>query len=151
MGNNLTVNARKNFVLNNIKRLHEAMDSQLREEQAGCRKDRSCCEQIVTFRSVIEQCLEFQKPLYINFVDFKKAFDIVPRESIWKIAHINGIPYKFINIFRSIYQNSTCCIKTEDSFTYYFSIETGVRQGCVLSPFLFIIILDFIMKNQQMK
>ena len=129
-----------------LQRLHEAMDSQLREEQAGCRKDRSCCEQ-----NFIEQCRQFQKPLYINFIDFKKALDTVPRESKWKIAHIYGIPYTFSNIFKSMYQNSTCCIKTEDSLTCYFSIETGVRQGCILSPFLFIITLDFIMKNQQIK
>ena len=145
-GNNLIGSARKNFVLL-FKRLQEAMDSQLREEQAGFRKDRLCCEHIITLRNIIEQCLEFQKPLYIKFIDCKKAFDSVDGESIWKIAHIYGILDKLVNMFKSIYQNSTCSIKTEDGFTDYILIETGLRQLCILSPFLFIVVLDFIMKK----
>ena len=62
-------------------------------------------------------------------------------------AHIYGIPDKFINILKNIYQNSTCCIKMEDGFTDYFSVETGVHQGCILLPFLFIMVLDLITKN----
>ena len=46
-----------------------------------------------------------------------------------------------------MYLNSTCCIKTEERFTDYLPIETGVRQGCILSPFLFIMVLDFIMRK----
>ena len=123
------------------------IDDRFREEQAGFRKGRSCCEQIFTLRNIIEQCVEFQKPLHITFIDFKKASDSIHRESIWKIARLYGIPEKFIKIFKNIYLNSTCCIKTVEGFTDYFPIETGVRQGCILSPFLFILVLDFIMRK----
>ena len=63
-------------------RLRNSIDSRLREEQAGFRPGRSCTEQIFTLRNVIEQCIEFQKPLSLNFIDFKKAFESVHRESL---------------------------------------------------------------------
>ena len=63
--------------------------------------------------------------------------------------HTYGISDKFVDVFKSIYQNSTCCIKTDDGFTDHFSIETGVRQESMLSPFLFIMVLDFIMKKSK--
>ena len=68
-----------------LNRLREHVDSSLREEQAGFRKGRSCSEQIFTLRTIIEQSLEHQTPLIINFIDFKKAFDSIHRESLWKI------------------------------------------------------------------
>ncbi|KAK1786550.1 hypothetical protein P4O66_002993 [Electrophorus voltai] len=55
------------------------------EEQAGFRAGRSCSEQIYTLCNIIEQCIEFQRPLFINIIDFKKAFDSVHRDSLWKI------------------------------------------------------------------
>ena len=71
-----------------LNRLREHVDSRLREEQAGFRKGRSCSEQIFTLRTIIEQSLEHQTPLIINFIDFKKAFDSIHRESLWKILKL---------------------------------------------------------------
>jgi len=51
-----------------------------------------------TLRNILEQCKEFQKSLAINFIDFKKVFDSVHRESIWEILRLHGIPEKIINI-----------------------------------------------------
>ena len=130
-----------------LKRLRAAVDARLREEQAGFRAGRSCTEQIFTLRNILEQCVEYQKSLAVNFVDFKKAFDSVHRHSLWQVAELYGIPGTFINIFKSIYQNSSCCVKTDTGTTEFFNIETGVRQGCILSPFLFLLIVDFVMNK----
>ena len=86
-------------------------------------------------------------PLLINYIDFKKAFDSIHSESLWKIAKTYGIPDKYINIFRSLYRNSSCCVKTRHGNTIMFDILTGVRQGCILSPFLFLLVIDYIMKR----
>ena len=102
-----------------------------------CKYRYVCNEQIFTLRNILEQCKEFQKSLVINFIDFKKAFDSVHRESIWEILKLYGIPHKIINIFISLYTNSQCCIRTKDGYSDMFDIITGVRQGCILSPFLF--------------
>ncbi|KAE9547262.1 hypothetical protein FO519_009526 [Halicephalobus sp. NKZ332] len=58
-----------------LRRLKDAVDPLLRENQAGFRSSRSCNEQIFTLRNIIEQSVEFQKPVLINFIDFSKAFD----------------------------------------------------------------------------
>ena len=83
-----------------LNRLREHVDSRLREEQAGFRKGRSCSEQIFTLRTIIEQSLEYQTPLIINFIDIKKAFDSIHRESLWKIVKLYGVPDRFINIIQ---------------------------------------------------
>ena len=51
----------------------------------------------------------------------------------------------FINIFKTFYLNSSCCVKTSVGNTDMFDIKTGVRQGCIIFPFLFLITIDFIM------
>jgi len=66
---------------------------------------------------------------------------------LWKILKLYGVPQKYITIFQSLYRNTTRCIKTNNGMTEMFHILTGVRQGCILSPFLFLIVIDFVMKK----
>ena len=82
-------------------RLLKAVDEQLREQQAGFRKDRSCTDQIAALRIIIEQSLEWNTSLFLNFVDFEKAFDSLDREVLWNLMAHYGIPQKFINIIRN--------------------------------------------------
>ena len=89
--------------------------------------------------------MEFNRKLYINFIDFKKAFDSVHREKVWNIAKVYGIPPKVIRIFKSFYLNSCCCIRTGTGHTEYFDIISGVRQGCILSPLLFLLTIPLIL------
>ena len=134
-----------NYIL--LTRLKNSLDSLLRENQAGFRNGRSCSEQIFTTRQLIEQSIEWQSNLVLNFIDFKKAFDSVHRESLWKILELYGIPQKFKNIIKAQYVGCKCCIKTEEGYSEFFDIRSGVRQGCILSPFLFIILVDFMMRK----
>uniref|UniRef100_A0A914VWH3 Reverse transcriptase domain-containing protein n=1 Tax=Plectus sambesii TaxID=2011161 RepID=A0A914VWH3_9BILA len=61
--------------------------------------------------------------------------------------HLYEIPRKFIAAFQSLYHHSNCCIKTGTGHTEFFAIKTGVRQGCILSPFLFLVALDFVTRK----
>ena len=81
----------------------------------------------------------------------KKAFNSVHRPSLWKILTYYGIPDRFINIFKELYDNSSCCVKTASGNTEFFEIVSGVRQGCILLPFLFIIVTDFVMRRTMDK
>jgi len=81
----------------------------------------------------------------------KKAFDSVHRSSLWKILTYYSIPDRFINIFKALYDNSSCCVKTASRYTEFFEIVSGVRQGCILLPFLFIIVIDFVMRRTMDK
>jgi len=73
----------------------------------------------------------------VNFVDFKKAFDCIHRDSLWQIAAEYGVPSKVINIMKSFYKDSRFAVKVDDDLSDFFEICSGVRQGCVLSPLLF--------------
>ncbi len=124
-----------------LQRLMTEADNILREEQAGFRKGRSCSEQIFTLCNIIEQCREFLTTLIINYIDSKKAFNSIPSESLWQIVQLYGAPSKYADIFRALYRNSTCQVRTCSDTTNDFDIMTGVRQGCILSPFLFLIVI----------
>ena len=75
-----------------LDRISEALDPLLRKEQAGFRKGKSCGDHIFTLRQILEQCQEWNTPFYANFVDFKKAFDSIHRDSLWRILRHYGIP-----------------------------------------------------------
>ena len=127
-----------------IKRISEAIDSLLRKEQAGFRKGKGCVDQIFILRNIIEQCTEWQRQLYINFIDFEKAFDSIHRETLWKIIKFYGILQHLINLIKAFYENFKCTVGSEQ---LYFPIKTGVRQGCVMSSTLFIIAIDWVMRQ----
>jgi len=84
---------------------------------------------------------------YVNFVDFKKAFDSIHRYSLWKIIQLYGIPQKYINIFQALYRHTRCCIRINHGVTDMFDILTRVRQGVILSRFLFLMVIDFLMRK----
>nr|KAG5702955.1 hypothetical protein BaRGS_034728 [Batillaria attramentaria] len=124
-----------------------AVDPLLRDQQAGFRQNRSCVDQIATLRIIVEQSLEWNSPLYINFVDYEKAFDSVDRETLWKLLRHYGVPIKLVNLIKNSYDGMTCRIIHGGQLTDSFHVKTGVRQGCLLSPFLFLLAIDWIMKT----
>nr|KAG5712455.1 hypothetical protein BaRGS_011429 [Batillaria attramentaria] len=130
-----------------LERLKTALDKTLREEQAGFRNDRSCTDHIATMRIIIEQSLEWQTPLYSTFVDFQKAFDSVDREVIWKLMSHYGFPPKFVNVIRQLYEDATCQVIHDGKLTEPFTVRTGVRQGCILSPTIFLMVVDWVMRQ----
>ncbi len=132
-----------------LERIRSAIDEKLRDEQAGFRCGRSCTDQIATLRVIIEQSLEWQSPLYINFVDFKKAFDMVDRDTLWKVLRHYGIPVKITSIIQGLYKNTKCQVIHNSSLSPSFSVHTGVRQGCLLSPLIFSVVIDWIMKTSM--
>lgn len=135
-------------VLNRVilKRIKASVEHRLRKEQAGFREHRSCTDLINTLRIILEQSIEWQSPLYLAFIDFEKAFDSINQEIMWKILERYGLPSKIINLIRSQYDGYVCRIVHEGVLSNPIGIETGVKQGCVLSPTLFIIVLDSIMR-----
>jgi len=128
-----------------LERIKDAVDSKLRDQQAGFRKNRSCADQIATLRIIIEQSLEWNTSVYINFVDYEKAFDSVNRETLWQLLRHYGIPNKMVNLIKNSYDGICCRVLHEGQLTRQFEVKTGVRQGCLLSPFLFLLVIDWIM------
>ena len=130
-----------------LNRISTALDPMLRKEQAGFRKGRSCGEHIFTLRQILEQCQEWKTPCYVNFIDFEKAFDSIQRESLWCILRHYGIPCKIVTIIKMLYEGFKSKVICGQNLTEEFDIKTGVKQGCILSPFLFCLTIDWIMKR----
>ncbi|CAG9118026.1 unnamed protein product [Plutella xylostella] len=130
-----------------LTRLSASVDKTLREHQAGFRKSRSCVDHINALRIIIEQCSEWQSDLYLLFVDFEKAFDTVRWSALWKALERKGIPMKIINLIRALYDNSSCRVLHSGKLSDPIKLRAGVRQGCLLSPTLFIILLDEVLRK----
>ena len=130
-----------------LHRIKASVERILREEQAGFRGGRSCVDQIFVVRTIIEQSLEWNSSLYINFIDFEKAFDSVHHATLWDILRSYGFPAKIINILSSMYANNRCCVRHGGGHSDWFQVKSGVRQGCVISPLLFNIVMDWVMKR----
>nr|KAG5696355.1 hypothetical protein BaRGS_028350 [Batillaria attramentaria] len=138
------------FIFNSrviLERMREAVDPMLRDQQAGFRRNRSCADQIASLRIIVEQSLEWNSPLYINFIDYEKAFDNVAREALWKLLRYYGVPGKIISLVWCTCQDMSCRTAHAGQLSESFEVKTGVRQGCLLSPFLFFLIIDWIMKT----
>ena len=117
----------------------------LRKEQAGFRKERSCGEHIhPTTDSRTKPGME--NTCYVNFIDLEKAFDSIHRESLWCILRHYGVPCKIVTIIKMLYEGFKSKVICGQNLTEEFDIKTGVKQGCILSPFLFCLAIDWIMK-----
>ena len=128
-----------------LARFDDLYDSYARDNQAGFKKGRGCRDQVFALRQIIEQRSEYNRPTVMVFIDFKAAFDSVKRDAIWKILEDHGMPDKLLRILRNMYSQSNSIVRRNDNLSEAFHVETGVRQGGVLSPFLFNILIDRIL------
>jgi hypothetical protein len=111
--------------------------------QAGFRKDHRTTDQLFILRTVVEQSKAKKKPLYCCFVDFKKAFDTVPREMLWQVLAGLGVGGKFLQCLQSMYAKDTVRVNhPTEGLSSSFRCQQGVKQGCPLSPLLFGLYLD---------
>ena len=95
----------------------------------------------------MEKAREFQKNIYFCFIDYAKAFDCVDHNKLWKILKEMRIPDHLTGILRNLYAGQETTVKTGHGTTDCFQIGQGVRQGCILSPCLFNLYAEYIMRN----
>lgn len=112
----------------------------MRDEQAEFRQERSCVDQIATLRIINEQTIEWQTSLFLNFIDFQKSFDSVDHQVLWKSSNT-------MELIQSLYDRFTCQVIHERTLTEAFPLTTGVRQGCLLSPLHFLLVIDWVIRT----
>ena len=112
------------------------MNPELPDVQARFRKGKGTKDQIANIHWIIEKAREFQKNIYLCFIDCAKVFDCVDLNKLWKILKEMGIP-DLTCLLRNLYAGQEATVKTGHRTTDWFQIGKRVRQGCLLSPCLF--------------
>ena len=115
----------------------EYVNRELPDIQAGFRKVRGTRDQIANIHWIMEKAREFQKNIYFCFIDYAKAFDCVDHKKLWKILKEMVIPEHLTCLLRNLYAGQEATLRTRHKATDCFQIGKGVRQGCILSPYLF--------------
>ena len=123
------------------------MNHELPDVQAGFRKGRGTKDQIAKICWIIEKAKEFQKNIYFCFIDYAKAFDCVDHNKRWKILKEMGIPDQLTCLLRNLYAGQEATVRTGHGTTDWFQIGKAVCQGCILSPCLFNLYAEYIMRN----
>ena len=88
-----------------------------------------------------------RKNIYFCFFDYAKAFDCVDHNKLWIILKEMGIPDHLTCLLRNLYAGQEATIRTGHGSTDWLQIRKGVRQGCILSPYLFNLYAEYIMRN----
>ena len=117
------------------------MNHELPDVQAGFRKGRGTRDQIANICWIMEKAREFQKNIYFCF------FDYVDHNKLWKILKEMGIPDHLTCLLRNLYAGQEATVRTGHGTTDWFQIGKGVRQGYILSPCLFNLYAEYIMRN----
>src|SRR5574338_718232 len=132
-------------------RLQQYVNHELPDVQAGFRKGRGTRDQIANMRWIIEKAREFQKNIYFCFIDYAKAFDCVDHNKLWKILKEMEIPDHLTCLLRNLYAGQEATVRTGHRTTDWFQIGKGVGEGCTLSPCLFNLYAEYIMRNTELE
>ena len=128
-------------------RLQQYVNWELPDVQAAFRKDRGTRDQIANVCWIIEKAREFQKNINFCFIDYTKAFDCLDHKKLLETLKEMGIPDHLTCLLRNLYAGPEATVRTKPGTTDWFQIGKGVRQGCILSPCLFNLYAEYIMRN----
>ena len=123
------------------------MNHELPDIQAGFRKSRGTRDQIANICWIIKKSREFQKNIYFYFIDYAKAFDCVDHNKPCKILKEMVIKDHLTCLLRNLYASKEATVRTRHGKTDCFQIAKGVHQGCILSPCLFNLYAEYIIRN----
>ena len=134
-----------------IERVMEITDGRISEEQGGFRSGRGCVDQIFTVKMLAEKYLVKGRKLYAAFMDLEKAYDRVDWDALWDVLKIYGVGGQLLQGIKAFYQGANACVKIGGELSESFCIKTGVRQGCVMSPWLFNVYMDGVIREMKAK
>ena len=112
------------------------------DSQFGFVPGRGTTDAIFVVRQLQEKYLAASKRLYMAFVDLEKAFDRVPRKVIWWALRKLGVEEWIVRLVQGMYANARSRVRVGEGYSEEFEVKVGVHQGSVLSPLLFIIVLE---------
>jgi len=116
-------------------------------QQSGFTGGRSTTDAILTLRLLADLHRQFHKPLYVAYVDFKAAFDSVDRSALWAALNHAGLPEPIAELIMEIHKDSVSQVSVAGNISATFPTLSGVRQGCLLVPSLFCLVIDKILQE----
>ena len=131
-------------------KLQQYVNCEPPDVSSGFRKGRGTRNQIANIHWIIKKVWEFQKNIYLCFIDHTKAFDCVDHNKLWKILKEMRIPDHLFWLLGNLYSGQEVIVRTGHGTTDWFQIEKGVRQACMLSPCLFNLYAEYIIRNAGM-
>uniref|UniRef100_A0AAQ6IH68 Reverse transcriptase domain-containing protein n=1 Tax=Anabas testudineus TaxID=64144 RepID=A0AAQ6IH68_ANATE len=124
------------------RRIRPLVEPRIQEEQCGFRPGRGTLDQLHTLARVLKGSWEFAHPVYMCFVDLEKALGRVPRGILWEVLREYRIRDPLLRAVRSLYDRSRSLVRIAGSKSDLFPVHVRLRQGCPLSPILFITFMD---------
>lgn len=130
-------------------RLRSIIEPQLEKSQSGFRKGYSIQDHIFTIKQIIEKTHKQSTETHLVFIDLEKAFDRIQRDVVWKSLKRRGVNNRLRLSIASMYHNTRNYVRLSHTRTEEFPVNDGLRQGGVLSPTLFITVMDDIIKETK--
>ena len=125
-------------------RLQNILPKIISSDQVGYIKGRYIGENIRTLEDLIIYTDKFQIPGYFVLIDFKKAFDSIEWDFLFNTLHKFNFGPQFIKWIKILYNDISSCVGNNDYYSGYFKITRGIRQGCLISALLFLIVAEII-------
>ena len=130
-----------------MRRIESKIEEEVNKIQAGFRKNRGTRDHIFNLRMIVQKYREVNTSLHTCFIDYSKAFDCVNHGEMWNTLKEMNFDPKIILLIGSLYEGQQSAVQLECGTTEWFPITKGVRQGCILSPHLFSIYTEGIMRE----
>ncbi|CAE8684982.1 unnamed protein product [Polarella glacialis] len=131
------------------KRLANALEPRVRNRQHGFRRNHSTSDPIHTLRRLMELFEATREPLYLLFIDWEMAFDKITREGLICSLRRLHLPEHVLSVIGNMYQHTPFRVRDSDNVSQKEMQSTGIRQGCPLSPYLFILFMTVLMHDVE--
>jgi hypothetical protein len=131
-----------------LTRLQDILAPQIHAIQAGFRRHRSITEHVFSILRTMEKRKMEHKDLHLTFLDIKSAYDSIDRSTLWILLRDHyKVPAELVHLLETLYAHTEGQVFVEGDSSDPFSLQSGLKQGCLLSPLLFIVYLDYIIRQ----
>ena len=130
-----------------LRRLSQHLHSRLHEAQCGFVPGRGLTDAAFVLQQLMARSWSHAAPLYLAFIDLRKAFDSVPRDALWRVLRAYGAPPLLVELLMDLHTGTQAAVRLGALKGEPFSVSCGVRQMCVIAPLLFNVFIDFVVRQ----